>query len=433
MSWSPSSELETLLNRLADESPSAEDAARVEEMLRGDAAARAHYRRFMELHAALHWDYAAAATPVPQSQTARREMRHTRWWRNAYAIAAVLAVLVAVATLVMPRAGERTIVSLEGLSGAVSWSRGAGGQRTGLLDGARLAEGTLMVEGEGASAQMRFKDGTLLMLSGESELAFSERGQKRLVLRRGTLSARVNPQPPGRPMLIRTPSAEAEVVGTEFAISAERDDTALNVESGTVKLRRLADGKIVEVAGSQSATASLNVSRRMEPAALKAPPTAWRRTLELPLPVEWCGRWLPATGVEPPRVMAMPYVAGRNREGAPVIHHGVSFRAEEGPLKSFVSVTPQSVLHFRCRMERPAGLKVFLSCMKENGGFGGNFESDILRPEQDGWQTIEVPLTRLAAQMQQHPGIEGRQVLLLLIHSINQDAGLEISEVSVRP
>ncbi|MEI7782264.1 MAG: hypothetical protein WCJ18_10105 [Planctomycetota bacterium] len=64
----PHDEVEDLLNGLLDKTLSTADETRLVGMLAASAEARDRYRKWMELHAALHWDYAGAATHVPDSK-----------------------------------------------------------------------------------------------------------------------------------------------------------------------------------------------------------------------------------------------------------------------------------------------------------------------------------------------------------------------------
>ncbi|MEO6742798.1 MAG: FecR family protein [Chthoniobacteraceae bacterium] len=435
MNWRPSDELEELLNGLADEMLSEPGEARLAEILRGDAAARAHYRKWMAMHSALTWDYAASAPEVTATESG---MARTRWWRNAYALAAALAVLAAIGAFFFPRtaASSRDIVSLENVSGAVSWSDGAGVPNSALKNGAALTEGTLTVEGEGASAQMRFADGTLITFPGDSEVAFSDDGQKRLVLRRGTFTAQVTPQPRGKPMLVRTATAEMEVLGTVFAVSAEAGDTSLNVESGRVKLRRLVDGKDIEVASQQSVVASLDAKSVMNPSGPATCPATWHRTFDTPPPSSSKGEWFaPGEGV-PGRVLAVPYVAGRAGDGTPHIFHGISARAPQNEPRAYVSVSAESVVRLRFRMKEPSTVKVFVSCQREGGTFGGNFEGAVPSPAPDaeGWRVAELPLASFKPLIGDRYTVSaGTRVFLTLVHSIDRDAGLEVAEISIAP
>jgi hypothetical protein len=64
-------ELELLCNRLADGLASEADAERLRALLREGPRVRRRFREFLDLHAALHWDYVAAVPqpPLPRSET----------------------------------------------------------------------------------------------------------------------------------------------------------------------------------------------------------------------------------------------------------------------------------------------------------------------------------------------------------------------------
>ncbi len=163
------------------------------------------------------------------------------------------------------------VLTLVESTGTVAWSDG-----TLIASGERLPAGTLETVGEASSALLRFDDGSLITLHGDAELSFASEHQKVLSLTRGTLSAEVRPQPAGQPMLIRTPSAVAEVVGTAFDLSTRSEDTLLKVNKGLVKLKRLADGSEIDVPAHRSAVASLDTGAALDAASTPEPLTAWR-------------------------------------------------------------------------------------------------------------------------------------------------------------
>lgn len=428
-------ELEILLNGVADGSLTEADESRLAAMLRSDAEARRHYRQFMALHAGLMWDYAAAidggekAKPSPQPE-------RVEWWRSVWTAAAAIAVLAALAFTFLQNhePAERTIAALDGATGAVSWSNENGALRTALASGAQLGAGTLLVESEAGSAQLRFHDGTALTLTGEGELSFSDAGQKRLTLRRGALTAQVQRQPAGRPLIIRTPTAEVEVLGTEFSLAADPRQTGLSVGKGNVRLRRLADGRDVEVKAQQSAVATLDAKAELRAQSPAMPPLAWQVDFSKPI-VASKGEWIGASPELPPRLRAVPFVAGRRADSTPIVHYGIGLRPSAQQPRALVSLTDGSTLHVRCRMERPTSMKLFLSCRTAQGPFAGNFELPLpnTAPDANGWITVEAPLAKAFPVFRQHAEIGGTQVFLLLLHSIESDAGLEVAELSIQP
>jgi hypothetical protein len=335
------------------------------------------------------------------------------------------------------------VLTLIDSSGTVVWNHG-GEMRVNVSAGEKLPEGTLETLGETTSAQLQFADGTLLSLTGESELSFSEERQKLLVLRKGSLSAQVEPQPNGHPMLVRTPSAEAEVIGTTFNLSARPDDTLLKVDEGLVKLKRLADGTSIDVPAQSCAVASLNSSLKLNPAVTPEPLTRWRFDFSSTVPPQiWRGIWhdTPEGG----RILASPYVAQKTKDGAVVSHFGVSVRTSYLSPPLALAVTEKSIIRYRLRQDDIAPLQLMLLTNQPAGGFGGNFECKIgrdeLRPDADGWCDVEIPISRFQAVDHRphlrlrHPSPVGNIVTSFLLSSFKRDTGLTVAhfELSTLP
>ena len=331
--------------------------------------------------------------------------------------------------------GARPVVTLTEASGSVIWSGDRGATRTELATGARLPAGTVETIGAVSSAQLRFSDGTLLTLGGNSELAFAVTGQKRIQLKSGSLTAAVTKQPAGQPMLVRTPTAEVEVLGTLFAISTEPEATQLDVASGSVRLRRLVDGRAVEVTAQHSAVASLDAQAPLIAGAPTMPPTHWSANLATPPTGGAKGDWRAAEGGAPARWHGVPLVMGR-RQGAPVIHHGISMRDHARPSAgAFVTLVSESTLTLRWRTQKPTGLFIFISTQLPGGAFGGNFE---LKPtktagalDADGWQTATFPLRSFQPLQSNHAEFSGHGVSVAIVTTYERDAQFEVRGMSI--
>ena len=105
--------------------------------------------------------------------------------------------------------------------GLIAWKDSASGKDQKLDIGKKLGTGTL----EGLSAkswvEIKYLDGSKLIISGVSELEMSDNdGAKILDLLRGDLSVDAKPQPKGKPMKVISPAARAEVLGTQFNVVA---------------------------------------------------------------------------------------------------------------------------------------------------------------------------------------------------------------------
>ncbi len=93
---------------------------------------------------------------------------------------------------------------------------------------------------------------------------------KRLFVADGRLDATVAPQPPGKRMVVTTPHAVCEVVGTRFIVTVDPASTRLDVLEGTVLFRRIGQDESLRVAAGQRALASA-ATLALAPLAPQAP------------------------------------------------------------------------------------------------------------------------------------------------------------------
>ena len=316
----------------------------------------------------------------------------------------------------------------------MSWSSEDGWVRPALEAGARRGEGSLKVKGAASPAVVKFRDGSELTLSGEAEISSSDHGRKRLTLRRGAFSADVCPQPAGRPMVIRTPAADAEVLGTKFSMSAVAEQSTLSVDTGRVRLRRLVDGATVEVASAQSAVATLDATVKLQVSSGAVTATRWREDFRTKPSELWQGAWLPAEGAEPARMATAPHVAATRADGTKVITQAVS--RKDSLAGRIVALKPDSVLTVKLRMQRPKPVTVLLSRHETSGACAGNYELVVPpsagQTDASGWRTVSVPVTSFVAKMRGHqePPTRG-QVSLFYIVCYDAKAGLEIAEAAI--
>lgn len=422
-----------LIQRLLDGTLTSAEHAEINQRLRDDADLRGHLREIAEQAVAMG-DMARQRdtdTTAPSVRAPSKRFAFTHW----LALAASVTLLASSAWLWFD-SRDLPVLTLVDSSGTVVWNHG-GEMRLIVGEGEKLPAGTLETLGETASAQLRFADGTIISLTGESELSFSEEDQKLLVLRKGSLSAQVRPQPRGHPLIVRTPSAEAEVIGTTFSLSARPDDTLLNVDEGLVKLKRLADGTSIDVPAQSSAVASLNSSLKLDPAVTPEPLTRWRFDFTSVVPPQvWRGVWHDTA--EGGRMVASPYVAQKTREGSVVTHFGVSVRTGYLSPPLALMVTEKSVIRYRLKQDQPAPLQLMLLTNQPDGGFGGNFECKIgrdeLHPDADGWCELEIPIERFKPVDRRphvrarHPSPVGNIVASFLLSSFKRDTGLTVAQ-----
>lgn len=446
--------VEELLNSLLDDTLSESDEARLAGMLAESEPARRRYREWMELHAALHWDYATAAAQHPaevvsarppllpsedstvDSSPTGRILGHRSLLLGGALAAVGLLALAVTGFAVLQRPGDDTgrasplttgqIVEVVSLGGAASWSDG-GMVVSDLAVGNRLGAGTASLESESAFMTLRFEDGTCVTLAGETVLEFDARWQKTLVLRHGNLSVDARPQPRGRPMLVRTPTAEVEVVGTVFSLAADQRNTHLGVEEGSVRFLRLADRQSVEVREQNVATASLVATELLEAGRQTSISSHYREKFG-------------SVDGKAPGLRAEPYVAGHGENGRPVVHFGVTTRKDNF---GFVTMHDDSVVSVRFRTATPETIRVMLSMRRPSGGFSGNFavqfRSTDAAPvdggdaDPAGWRWIHIPTCEFTSINDTFPNLTlGHGIGLLLVDTFTSTAQLDVAEVIVR-
>ncbi len=446
------SELERLLNTSVDGELSDAEEASLQTLLRDDLTARRRYLQFMQLHAELHWDHGAAASQLvsPNDLTADKEPSGQRsgnrvdvWMTLAIAMTTLAAGwLLAVghfsggddkghhAVLRSP-----SIASVE-IQGTASF-RPINGESSMLAGRHRdMTAGTLLMEGESSSAQWQFLDGTTIAVSGDAEVSFSDESHKLLRVRQGVLTAEVQTQPVGAPLVVETPTARVEVLGTVFSLSAEPEQTQVNVAEGRVRLKRLVDGRTVEVPQDNSCVASLDVRDDLLAIVRSEPVPGWHHHFTQPPPERWKGEWLPAEENLPARVRAVPCMLGRKQKAdhSPIVHFGITAKKVDGI--SLGSLPVEGVLRIRLRTQQPTSLQIMLGLNHSDGRFGGNFEATLPHDadtlQHDVWREVILPLADFQPLVPSHQVMaSGARPHLILVTTYEQDAGLEVSELAI--
>jgi ferric-dicitrate binding protein FerR (iron transport regulator) len=350
-------------------------------------------------------------------------------WRTSWfagAMAAALAFFVALVGL-LQRGGERNFLTVTQADGSVRWT-GAGGEvRESLVTGSTLPGGSLETVSDDATLVVAFTDGTSLTLLGRTAATISNEGQKTVHLRSGSLSADVRPQDPQRPLLIHTPTALLEVLGTRFEVDSDEANTRLAVNEGRVRLTRLMDGRSADVPAQHEAVASLS-GEEMPVMPRREPEVLWRSDFSTG-PTGTQGRWLPADAEKMARIGAEPAYLPKTSRG-PVTIYRVNLTLPWQD-RANIHVQPDSRVRLRGHANQSATLEVMLGCMKTTGGSAGNWfqQRGISAGE---WQ-IELPVSAFRkwhAQAKDAPA-EALELRGIAIYTINEDAGLEVESVEV--
>jgi ferric-dicitrate binding protein FerR (iron transport regulator) len=145
----------------------------------------------------------------------------------------------------------------------------AGQGRQGLA-GASICQGDRILTGPESAATVRYRDGTRVEIEGGASVDFlpaADDAGKTVWIERGSLTADVAPQPPGKPMLFDSRGATTRVLGTLLSVRVAGDETRVQVREGRVQLTRKSDGKALTVGTGELAVAA--------PKAFMTAPIAW--------------------------------------------------------------------------------------------------------------------------------------------------------------
>jgi len=236
-------ELEALLGAMAEGQLDGPGAKRLSQILKEHPDARQFYLDYCQMHALLQ---SAHGVLQALEHPAAGRRRLLAW---SAAAAAVLVVAGAALLARAPAPLDATVSALQGTAFVVRDDR-----KLPLADLRGMRAGDRIVTPAEASTEVRFGDGSRVVLLEKTEIRLRDDDRARLELREGALRCDVTPQAAGRPFGILTARAEATVLGTSFELSASSDETRLYTRSGRVRLS--ADGQSVEVGPGERGSAT---------------------------------------------------------------------------------------------------------------------------------------------------------------------------------
>ena len=363
-----------LIEAVLQETASDEQRRELQTRLLANKEERKVYLHYANLHSGLCRQFAFDGDEVSPAQPNQSDSVPTLilgrgkklgWLRIGSWAAAVAMVVIASLYCLWPR-GVQPIARISGLSGALVWTGDRGHVQRELSVGSKLDGGTIEGVAPDSWFELEFNDGSTAMIAGTSMLTFSDFGQKELHLKRGNLSASVVPQPAGTPMLIHTRSAVLTVLGTRFEVEEELDSTTLHVSKGRVQIKRLSDGRTIEVPANHQVVTFSNGDMSAGP--VPGVVHDWKSRLHLG-PTDLSGKWLPPTGDKPASLKAIPFVP----RGNPTLTlHLVGLTVNRAD-KSPVVVQSGSRFVVRGRLLVAADLFLGIRVARPNGDFAGKF------------------------------------------------------------
>ena len=183
----------------------------------------------------------------------RRFLPSPRW-----ALAGGIALLVALGVWLFPPTNNTPTLAVAAGT-RVTLERD--GQSSLAQSGVKLSPGDLLrISGTNGATLAYGAEKTHLTLTNSAELRILSWAKgKHFELRQGQLEAAAARQRPFKPLLVRTPQAEARVLGTKFTLTVTNNATRLDVAEGEVRLTRVSDGAHADVPAEYYTIAATNV------------------------------------------------------------------------------------------------------------------------------------------------------------------------------
>ena len=428
-------ELTTLLGRLVDEELSPAETVRLNEILRDEPEACEEYHAYLDVHEALREQLSVPDFTAMDKLIAPK--REPSYLRPILAMAALVVIGFFINFLMtQPVLNPVAIAKIKALSGSLVYTGDRGIVRKDLKEGDSLEGGTIEGMTPDAWFELEFSDGSIVMISGNSMLTFSDDGQKKLRLKEGGFSANVNPQPKDKPMLVSTRTALFEVMGTRFSVDAEPTAATLRVSEGRVRATRLSDNLSVEVPAKHRVVASQD--HELTPERLPDSISIWESRLERGAKGGH-GDWVPAQGGEPPYLRAIPYTiaAKIDAKQRTIYTLGKSALRKDSPP---VILKPGSRIRVQGKMDTPHKIWFGVTLRRPDGDFAGHFQIIVpaerfqpgeafdvtLNPEE---YHLDPSLKKWAAGLAKTPF--GLKLGSVWCHSLWDSVGLQVNKMEI--
>ncbi len=411
--------------------------AAARELLRGNSEARAFIRTVGE-QAVLIADIERMSQENKPQLLRTNTAHRVRDRRLLSSLAIALSLLAATASgwiLQSYSSSDQLVARVTGVNGAILWTGDSGQIVMDLQLGQKLTGGTLEGMTPDAWVEITFNDDTQVSISGDSRVTFSDLIQKELHVHAGMVSANVRKQPRDKPMLVHTNTATFEVLGTQLRIESELTSSTLSVIEGAVKATRLFDNQSVEVPAQHRVIAAFDQNLRPE----KLPDAIENWTSDLLKGrIGNYGRWHAASDNKPASLGSIPFNF-RMPNGHVLNLFVAAFEPTYGH-ESPIKIVSTSGLRLRAQMKSPQHLFCGVTMRQSNGQFAGKF---LLMHEASQFDANAVfDLEMRFADFQLDSTLESLKRDLptaptdlyienIWIHTLEQNAGLEIYEVSV--
>ncbi len=371
------------------------------------------------------------------------------------AIALAASILIALSYNTNSQNGRSSIIARTiNVHGAIEWTHENGVVEIITENNKPLTGGTLETMTGESTVTMQFTDGTIVTLDGLSLITISEQEQKILRLKRGNLSADVQPQPSSKPMMVFTEAAELRVVGTQFNVNTRDESTKLTVNEGEVLLKRTTDGESVNVVPHHQVVASLRDTNQLRSVKRADQVHRWKSDLQTEASH---GKWIPSL-LELGGKLKLAVINGSISETAATIAYkkAASLNDQRGSLWALpsrfglsvvVTVNQQAtmpvVLEAGSRLRvtgrgySTTDLVVGITTNEPDGGFSGKYEQQIdltqsIDPDTHEF-SLEFPIEAMSVINEKFPASPiGREFVgCWCSHATNQVTKFKITGIEI--
>jgi len=249
-----------------------------------------------------------------------------------------------------------------------------------------------------------------------------------VTLRRGAITVEAGPQP----LILRTPTVEAEGTSACFTLSVQSGQTMVTVGAGRVRLRRLVDGASIDVPEGRMAVATLDATEAFESRAVPVVVSGWTQTFETAPPPIWQGEWVASDATRRGCLKNVLDVSYRRNDGTIVPAYVVSARNPAG----ITMIRPESLLRVRWRLRTPSvGALLLISVQHPDGRFAGNFQLDLkpdaYEADPNGWRVFSAPVSTLTGSFPEGARLPNLgRVSLFFMACYSPKGELEVAEVT---
>lgn len=415
-----------LINQYCSGNLDAEQLAVLEQLLRKSPESRRRLIEYRSMESGLR----ASANPEPLLVPGERTTAVAGRGLGLSLAAMTAAAAVLLMALLVARSSQNgDIATVEEVKGIVQWT-GDGGRLSTLRSGDNINGGTIESVTSDSAATIVYRDGSAVVLGGETLVVVSALPQKRVLLRDGNVSAVIQPQSRDEPFLLQTSTAKFEILGTSFEIDTSTSSTLLHVTSGAVRTTRKVDGTVVDVPADHAVVTGLDVERELIVVPRQKPVFRWGRSLATGSK-DATGEWLPPQGEFKSRLRATPYLFQKENRLPQVIYRAevlVPFSRQGA-----VELKSDSIVTVRGWLESSAQVEIMLNT-RTAGRFGGNFFFRSTPPVGERFE-IHAPVSAFIGDRDHEsarvpPGTSLRKVVVL---TVDNDAGLQVEGVEVIP